>query len=60
MAARSQGRPRAARPTITPSAPESASARRASARLATSPLTTTGMRTARLTAAIAAQSALPS
>src|SRR5580698_10303569 len=56
----SQGAPTAARPTITPAAPETASIVRASSAVAQSPLTTTGIETELTTARTAAQSARPS
>jgi len=55
----SQGLRNTARPAITPSAPDSASARRASATVRMSPLASTGIPTARFTALIAGQSAVP-
>ena len=59
MCPTSQGRPVAARPIITPAAPDAARQARALARSVTSPLAITGIDTAATTARIAAQSALP-
>ena len=55
----SQGRPSAARPIITPSAPDAASMASASAAVSQSPLATSGVEIASRTARMAAQSARP-